>query len=832
MHIIIEIYYDIDVVNGGIRVDEGSSNVTVCVNITGGQLEGLRHSVVTLSTSDVSAIGGSDYTSVDNVPLVFTSDIRRLCHVIDILNNEIYEDDEEFDVFLTSNDSSAVLIRNTTTITITDNDGLTIGFRGSSPVIVSESVGSLDLCFNISRGAIDTDVSITVQSNPIDATVNEDYTVPSTSSLSFNGSIQIQCYHINIRDDSTYETNEMFQLILSSIHPRISFDTQPVQVIIQDNDMVTLTFDEVNPVPEDTPSVTVCVQLHSMDNIQRDVIVLLNTIEGTARESIDYDPLVNVTLTFTPSSSNKTCRNVALIGNNAADGNKLFSIRMTSTSPRVNLDNDLLIQLLDDDTSVIHGVFNVCSLHPNKFITTFSSASYLFDKDCEYKLFSSCDLSIANIDIRVDLSSSGSNTSSAQIVVLYNGHRVDILQGSASLSSGITDDINVRAANGNVMVIIPAINVTLIYNSTADSIAIQVNSNSFPFNGLCGGFDGDFLYSDCIRKANRSDLSTLNNFIDSYYVQPPDQIIKPNREECGLVKNDTVIGDPLLTVPINVDVTGLPLQKPLYLCYEIHGEPNKYFNFISDDCTSVTAHYFKPSSVSHLNIIDRISIMAVDDQMRCHKIQVDLDECKVTYDNNPLLNTSSNGTASQTSFKQNGITLRRYNTNKIRVKVPNCADVSLAMWITCENNEVFDPYTYASMGKVDMIKFVVARGFNLNEYSHGLLGQFWNVPMNVTKYNGPVNEGIFSNENMYTVTVNHPTDPPRQFVAMYYPATWGHFNKNCLYAGSNQGGPIGEVDSPNDPVIRGKYLHYIVSNPFDVRFEYSVFDEAAVCLNN
>ena len=55
--------------------------------------------------------------------------------------------------------------------------------------------------------------------------------------------------------------------------------------------------------------------------------------------------------------------------------------------------------------------------------------------------------------------------------------------------------------------------------------------------------------------------------------------------------------------------------------------------------------------------------------------------------------------------------------------MPNCADVSLVMWVVCETVDITDPYTGVNLGPVNMIKFIISRGFNLHEYSHGLIGK-------------------------------------------------------------------------------------------------------------
>jgi len=66
-----------------------------------------------------------------------------------------------------------------------------------------------------------------------------------------------------------------------------------------------------------------------------------------------------------------------------------------------------------------------------------------------------------------------------------------------------------------------------------------------------------------------------------------------------------------------------------------------------------------------------------------------------------------------------GISVRKY-TNRIRIAVPNCEDHDLIMWVFCLNDTFSynDTLTFHS----PMIRFVIARGFNLQETSHGILG--------------------------------------------------------------------------------------------------------------
>ena len=76
--------------------------------------------------------------------------------------------------------------------------------------------------------------------------------------------------------------------------------------------------------------------------------------------------------------------------------------------------------------------------------------------------------------------------------------------------------------------------------------------------------------------------------------------------------NDTVIGDPLYTVPIlvsNEQLSSLKLDS-LPLCYKIHGDSGQWFNLVTDECASVNSHYVSLSE--SLNVIHNIGVRATD----------------------------------------------------------------------------------------------------------------------------------------------------------------------------------------------------------------------------
>lgn len=78
----------------------------------------------------------------------------------------------------------------------------------------------------------------------------------------------------------------------------------------------------------------------------------------------------------------------------------------------------------------------------------------------------------------------------------------------------------------------------------------------------------------------------------------------------------------------------------------------------------------------------------------------------------------------------------------------------------------------------------------------------------------------------YVVSITHSSSAERKFVANYYDVTWDFEKRDCLYCGNSQGGPIREVDSPNDSVIEGHYSEYELDGLFDTAYKYSAFNSS------
>ena len=179
--------------------------------------------------------------------------------------------------------------------------------------------------------------------------------------------------------------------------------------------------------------------------------------------------------------------------------------------------------------------------------------------------------------------------------------------------------------------------------------------------------------------------------------------------------NDTVSSDPLFTVPLNVPnkstIMNVGENDPINLCFEIHGEENAIVNLVSDACVSVNAHYARAQSSEDVNVIDRIYVRAADSSGVCRNIEVSLAQCGASVDN-----------ATVNDYTSAGITVREFR-NRVRIVVPNCADIDLVMWVQCVNSSFWSTLSNDIIFYARNIRFVIARGLDLAERSHGILGQ-------------------------------------------------------------------------------------------------------------
>ena len=132
------------------------------------------------------------------------------------------------------------------------------------------------------------------------------------------------------------------------------------------------------------------------------------------------------------------------------------------------------------------------------------------------------------------------------------------------------------------------------------------------------------------------------------------------------------------------------------MCYEVRGKSDKYFNLISDCCTSVNAHYVAAYDPSD-NVIKVIGVVATDRGNETHYIKVEVNGsgfCEAQVDGQALVNN-------ETEIR--GVSVL-HESKLVTISVPNCSPPKerLVMWVYCQRLRLgYSPQT--------MIKYIINR---------------------------------------------------------------------------------------------------------------------------
>ena len=105
-------------------------------------------------------LDGQDFTTVSQ-SLTFSPQALTQCIQVVILQDNISENPEIFNVLISSDDPDVKLSSPSTSVTITDDDSVTIGLEMET-YLVREDQGSVELCAVVSNGELDREAVVTL----------------------------------------------------------------------------------------------------------------------------------------------------------------------------------------------------------------------------------------------------------------------------------------------------------------------------------------------------------------------------------------------------------------------------------------------------------------------------------------------------------------------------------------------------------------------------------------------------------------------------------------------------------------------------------------------
>ena len=171
--------------------------------------------------------------------LAFSEGVNEVCIDIPLINDDVSEMPEDFSVILEreegDDEEDVALTRPMATITVNDDDEVTIGFERDL-YSVREDEGRVEVCACVKEGSLERELSVAIQTNGFSAQSPGDY-LEASGSLTFSESVEVQCVNITLTDDNVLEGVEEFEVVLDSgDEERINLSPETTFVLITDDD--------------------------------------------------------------------------------------------------------------------------------------------------------------------------------------------------------------------------------------------------------------------------------------------------------------------------------------------------------------------------------------------------------------------------------------------------------------------------------------------------------------------------------------------------------------------------------------------------------------------
>ena len=217
-----------------------TANFTVTSNIAAEE-----DIVFTLTTTDVTAVDGNDYTAQAAQSYTLVAGDTSINLPVDILGDLIAEPTETFTgtIAVTNPNAQQVSITtDTATATINDNDALELSIAGFT---ITETEATQTANFTVTSNiAAEEDITFTLTTTDVTAVDGNDYTAQSAQSYTLSAGNTSIDLPVDILGDLIAEPTETFTgtiAVTNDNAQQVSISTDTATATINDNDALTLT---------------------------------------------------------------------------------------------------------------------------------------------------------------------------------------------------------------------------------------------------------------------------------------------------------------------------------------------------------------------------------------------------------------------------------------------------------------------------------------------------------------------------------------------------------------------------------------------------------------
>lgn len=279
---------------------------------------------VNVSTTDGTALAGTDFTAQTNVPVVFAASDTTKNLDIPILDRALFQGSRAFSVTMALASGTATLVTPTSaTVTIAETDPQPATFTLSAATYsVVENGGSAALTINrtgSTSGALTVDIA-TANGTALAGT---DYTAPATTVNFGDGDTSI-IVNVNVADRAGFQGDRAFTATISNPSGgSVLGATTSASVTIQDNETLpSIALTSATFSVSETAG-TVAIGLVRTGDVDTACSVGFTTSAGTAIAGSDYTT-TSATVNFAASETTKTV-NVPILDAAGFQGSRTFN---------------------------------------------------------------------------------------------------------------------------------------------------------------------------------------------------------------------------------------------------------------------------------------------------------------------------------------------------------------------------------------------------------------------------------------------------------------------------------------------------------------------------
>ena len=279
-----------------------------------------------------------DFTSTSGT-LVFSE--GNLSQLIEIpINDDLLDEpDENFELLLTT-PVNAILVDDTSVVTIIDNDITSISFEN---LRISESI---DPTINVTLTQADSNqIEVDYELVGITAIADEDF-VTSSGKLTFEPGETTKGILIDFIDDNVRENDELLKLVFSN-NVNVSLPVTEQTITILDNEIT----EQVNVSPSaSSEGNEIEINLSLAQPSEKTLIYSYSTESGDALSNQDYIP-VSGEISFAPGETSKSI-SIKTIEDNVKEKREFFNLKIVSIDESPVIDYSK-VYIVDNDTTNI-----------------------------------------------------------------------------------------------------------------------------------------------------------------------------------------------------------------------------------------------------------------------------------------------------------------------------------------------------------------------------------------------------------------------------------------------------------------------------------------------